>query len=626
MRLTNKQCRRFKSLIISSLCLSVSTLTLAENDSAQVPASTKQAVKNQAAKSQASEAVNSQADEICQPATLTREKVRAPQGKKHLPSGQSANYLCDPLRPQAIGSKVPRKTIAVADRWRIVDSLPGYEQNLLDPYNRNILKGDKPLFDDWFFAFTGVSDTVYEARRLPTPVGFQSSDRAGANDIFGRGEQATFNQNLLMEFVYFKGDSIYRPPDLEFRLIPVFNYNQTQVEEVRALRIDPNQGLNREDDHIGIQGAFVDYHIRNVSDRYDFDSLRVGIQPFNSDFRGFLFQDNQLGVRLFGTRDNNIFQYNLAFFRRLEKNTNSGLNDISQSPRKDDVYIANLFWQDFPKLGFNSQAIIAHNRNREGEFFYDDNGFIQRPFSLGAERPRFYDATYLGINGDGHFGRLGVSASSYYVLGENKASIFSDQKTDISAFFAAAEFSYDFDWRRLRLSAVYASGDADPFDDKDTGYDAIFENPQIAGSDTSFWIRQGVPLIGGGGVTLTTRNGLLANLNASKEHGQSNFTNPGLWLAGLGMDFDLTPTTRLSFNVNHLWFDHTATLEVARNQGNIARSIGWDVSAAYIWRPFATQNVVFRLSAAVLVPDEGYNNLFKDEMPYSVLANLILTY
>ena len=44
----------------------------------------------------------------------------------------------------------------------------------------------------------------------------------------------------------------------------------------------------------------------------DFDSLRIGIQPFSSDFRGFLFQDNQLGVRLFGTRDNNRWQYNLA--------------------------------------------------------------------------------------------------------------------------------------------------------------------------------------------------------------------------------------------------------------------------------------------------------------------------
>ncbi len=62
----------------------------------------------------------------------------------------------------------------------------------------------------------------------------------------------------------------------------------------------------RADDFVGIQAAFVDKHLRNVSDRYDFDSIRVGIQPFSSDFRGFLFQDNQLGVRLFGNRRNNV--------------------------------------------------------------------------------------------------------------------------------------------------------------------------------------------------------------------------------------------------------------------------------------------------------------------------------
>jgi hypothetical protein len=50
-----------------------------------------------------------------------------------------------------------------------------------------------------------------------------------------------------------------------------------------------------------VQEAFLDYHIRNVSDRYDFDSVRVGIQPFSTDFRGFLFQDNQLGVRCSAT-------------------------------------------------------------------------------------------------------------------------------------------------------------------------------------------------------------------------------------------------------------------------------------------------------------------------------------
>ena len=53
---------------------------------------------------------------------------------------------------------------------------------------------------------------------------------------------------------------------------------------------------------------------------------------------------------------------------------------------------------------------------------------------------------------------------------------------------------------------------------------------------------------------------------------------------------------------------------------------GTDLSVAAIWRPFATQNVVFRASAAALIPGKAYEQLYGDETGYSVLLNLILTY
>jgi hypothetical protein len=134
----------------------------------------------------------------------------------------------------------------------------------------------------------------------------------------------------------------------------------------------------------------------------------------------------------------------------------------------------------------------------------------------------------------------------------------------VRAGFLAAEASMDFDWIRLRGSLAWASGDDDAYDDRSTGYDAIFENPIFAGADTSYWIRQNLPLIGGGGVALAGRNGLLANLHSSKEQGQSNFDNPGLQLIGIGADFDVTPQSRISTNINELWFDDTEILKVAR--------------------------------------------------------------
>lgn len=530
---------------------------------------------------------------------------------------------------------VRRETLPVPDRWRIMEGL-GIGTDRWDPYNPNVLKGDKPFEPfakwgtDWFLALTGISDTVIELRRLPIPVGLQSSGRPSAVDLFGIGRQSTLNQNLIVSAAIIKGNTTFKPPDHEFRLVMVLNGNRSEAEEVRALRIDPQRGTLRHDGHVAVQELFYDKHLRNVSERYDFDSLRVGIQPFTSDFRGFVFQDNAAGVRLFGIRDNNHWQYNLAWFRRIEKDTNSGLNDLGQSLRLDDTLMANLYRQDWPVMGHTTQVSLLHNSNREsGANYYNRNGFLERPAVLGDGRPRDYRVTYFGLNGDGHFGRWNLTSSLYAALGQDDRHPLAQRENRIAAGLAAAELSRDFDWLRVRATAIAASGDRDPFDDKATGFDAIFENPQIAGADTSFWIRQAVPLVGGGGVALSGRNGLLPNLRSSKEQGQSNFVNPGLTLFGLGADADLTPELRLIANIAKLDFVHTGVLSVLRAQGDISRDIGWDVSAAVQYRPFMTQNVILNGSVAALLPGRGFRQLYDEGHrgpQYSVLLNLLMTF
>ena len=539
---------------------------------------------------------------------------------------------CDPQRvpmytaPIELGPPVP-------DRWRIMDAF--YRQNLLDPYaNNNWLKGDKPVFGtDWFVSLLAVSDTVVEPRDFPVPVGTATTTDRGSLQTIGNGKSLVLSQSIILEGVLFKGDTVFRPPDYEFRFTPVLNYTNVLVQERGLLKVDPdgadNEGRRRAVTFIGIQAAFVDKHLRNASDRFDFDSIRIGIQPFSSDFRGFLFQDSQLGIRLFGNRDNNTFQYNLAWFRLLEKDTNSGLNDIAQALRDNDVFVANLYWQDFPRPGFTSQATVLYNRDREqGQKKYDRNGFLARPASVFEERARDYDVVYLGYSGDGHFGWLNLTTSLYYAGGTQTSTRFRNADEDVSAWFAAAEASRDFSWIRVRGSFLYASGDDKPLDDKATGFDAVFENPQFAGADTSYWIRQTVPLIGGGGVILSGRNGVLNSLRSSKEQGQSNFINPGTILAGIGADLDLLPNLRASFNFNGLWFDKTQVLERLRQQASVDKHIGEDVSVALVWRPFVTQNLVFRLSAASLIPGSGFDRLYgnKERTPYSILGNFILQY
>jgi hypothetical protein len=552
----------------------------------------------------------------------------------------------------------PTDQLPLPDRWRILTSLcpqKGGDRSLLtvfsamrdvcrsplDPYHQNRLKGDIPLGegrpgflkeDDWFLNLGMVSDTVLEPRTFPIPVGVQTTTRPGSLDVFGEDASFVFSQTFIASASLIKGQTAFMPPHVEYRVALAFNYNYAKVPERRVLFVEPSRGTTRSDNFVGVQEAFFDYHIRNTSDRFDFDSIRIGIQPFQADFRGFLFNDNQLGIRLFGNRDNNRFQYNIGAFWRIEKDTNSGLNNLTERLRDDFVFVANLYRQDFPIPSLTSQITVVYNRNREGdEIKVDDNGFPVRPALLGNLRGRDYDVAYLGYNADGRLGRLNLTASAYAALGQDRNSFFTGRKADIRAFFGAAELSYDRDWMRFRLSGLYASGDGDPYDDKETGFDAIFENPIFAGADTSYWIRQTIPFAGGGrAVSVNGRNGVLNSLRSSKEQGQSNFNNPGTMLLGAGADFDLTPQLRLSANGNHLWFQNTATLQALRMEGSIPRSIGWDVSAAAIWRPQATQNLVFRLSGAALLPGDGFRDLFDNSNRhrnyYSVLANVIVTY
>src|SRR5205085_5630411 len=217
----------------------------------------------------------------------------------------------------------------------------------------------------------------------------------------------------------------------------------------------------------------------------------------------------------------------------------------------------------------------------------------------------------------------------YAAVGRDDRHPISQRAQSIRAGFAAAELSRDFSWVRARVSALYQTGDRDPFDGRATGFDAILENPQFAGADTSFFIRQAVPLIGGGGVALSGRNGVLASLRSSKDQGQSNFVNPGLMLLGAGVDVDVMPQLRVIGNLSYLRFADTTVLGVLRNQAPPSKDIGFDASAAVQWRPFMSQNIVLNASAAALLPGKGLKQLYDEGQrgpQYSVLLNLLATF
>lgn len=516
--------------------------------------------------------------------------------------------------------------ISTPDRWRMF-----YAGRWYDPYNQNILKADIPVFGEagheWFFEASAISDSLFETRRIPVPVGGQSTSRPGSNNTFGDGDQVAYVQNVLTSFSLIRGNTSFKPPEYEFRVTPVFQYNAVEGAEDGVLRADPTRGSGRTDSHVGFQELFADIHLSNLSERYDFVSTRIGIQNFISDFRGFIFNSSEPGVRIFGNYNNNKTQFNLAWFSRLEKDTNSGLN-TTFTDRNEDVYVANVFLQDLLALGHTTSFSILHREDQAGDhaFRYDHNGFLVRPASIGDERSKNISSTYFGITGDGHIDRINTTTALYYVTGSESHNELAARQVDISAGMFAQELSYDVDWIRFRGSVFWASGDGDPLDDKAQGFDAIVDNPNFAGGDLAYWQRQGIPLIGGGATNIKNRNSLLPDFRPGKEKGQANFVNPGIRLYNLGTDFDLLPELKLITNVSYLQFDRPDALRLVRQDGTIDRNIGWDLSAGILYRPFLNNNVQVRAGFATLLPESGTKNLFGNSVLYSGFCNLIFQY
>ncbi len=512
------------------------------------------------------------------PCTTQDAEVRRRPGQE--PQSE-ATEPCDPNRMAIPHAQDLPPPTARPDRWRIVESL-GYADNRLDPYSsNNPIKGDRPVYgNDGYTAFTATSSSLVEPRRVPLASGNEA-------------DQVFLSQTATFDMVIYKGDTVFRPPDYQLRITPVINYSQTRTS-----------GAATGSTTVSAQSLFFEKHLRDESPHYDFDSVRVGIQPLTSDFRGFLMLDQPAGVRFFGTRSDNRYQYNVGWFRPLAKNA-VRQNDLGASPPHEDVLLANLYRQDFLLAGFNAEIIAAHDRSR----------------TPGTDR----DVTYLGVSWDGHFSRVNLTGAAYAAGGrESPGTLTASDATTVRAYFAALELSVDFDWIRPRLSVLHASGDPHPEDRRATGFAALNGVPLFAGADSSFVLHQRLPLTAS--VDLKERDRIFADLRDGQGTGPPSFSGPGLQLVGLGMDFDLSSRLRLSLDANHIGFAETAPLEIITAKPSVPRALGNDFSLNAFFRPLNSQNVVLRFGAAILQPGAGYRALYGDGTPYFASFNLILTY
>ena len=521
-----------------------------------------------------------------------------------------------PLKPEEL-APADQVFVQRADRWTIPMpewgryDRPGefpYVQggHWFDPFNQNRLKGDRPIIgQQTFFNFTGTSATAMDFRRLPVPSNVAAAN-PGSSPFFGRGGQAFIAETARFSMDLFHGDTSFKPVDWRIRFTPAVNINQIWTRERGIVNRDVRKGTDRTDAHVGLQEAFVEYKLHDLSANYDFISVRAGIQQFSSDFRGFIYTQEHPGVRFFGNLKSNRYQYNAAYFYLLEKDTNSALNTFQG--RDQQVVIGNLYIQDFLKHGYTTQFSYHFNKD-DGRQHFDENDFIVRPAAIGSVKISNIRSHYIGWTSNGHIGRYNVSHAFYQVLGRETQNPIAGRPVDINAQMAALELSYDRDWIRFRTSAFYASGDGHPRDRIARGFDSIVEEQGFAGGPFSFFNREAIALTGTN-VPLTAPDSFLPNLRSNKDEGKSNFVNPGMMLVNAGVDIELTPKMRGFLNINAMRFHHTEPLELLLFQSKIHSSIGLDYGMGMSYRPPLSDNIVIIGGVSALTPGTGLRQIY----------------
>ena len=486
------------------------------------------------------------------------------------------------------------------------DDFPFVRGRRLDPYHQNILKGDYPLIgQDTFLNLTAATIMTLESRDVPTPTTpFESTLSPGQEEFFGDPDQFFYRQDFLFSFDIFHGTDGFKQPDWRVRMSMIYNLNYLDVDELGIVNPDVREGTTRYRDDFALEEWFVESKLADTSPYYDTLSIRAGSQLFVSDFRGFIFSDVNRAVRIFGTQEANRGQFNVIWFDQAEKQTNSELNTFDD--RHQNTFILNYYRQDFIWPGYDAEVSFHYNHDK-ATFQFDKNDFLVRPDPTGVFAPHKVDSYYFGIAGNGHIHRLNVSHALYWVDGTDQLNPIAGRPLEIDAWMAAVELSIDRDWMRFRTSYFYASGDDDVNDAEGGGFDAIFDNPNFAGGEFSYWQRQAIGLFG---VQLVNRGSLVPNLRSSKTQGQTNFVNPGLHLFNIGVDADITPRTKLIGNVNFLWFEHPEVLETFVFQSGIDDEIGTDLSLGVEFRPLHNNNLIIVGGVSGLIPGDGFRDIY----------------
>lgn len=449
---------------------------------------------------------------------------------------------------------------------------------LLDVYNVNWLKGDEPILgENTFLLAQLVSANTYEVR-----------EKTGLNPP--RDVEKDFKSTEFLTVELFYGDTVFRPPSWRVRATVAADFRHADI--VTADELDTDDA---------VQELFVEALLWETDPWFDFAALRVGRQAFASDFRAFVFADNNDGALLFGTARESRIDYELGVFDLVAKDPISLLNRGSES--RDQVFaVASVFLEDFVADGYELQGTLqwAHDTLNQD-----------------------VDAYYVGLNGDGRIGGLEVAHAAYLMFGEDEANPIAGRAVDTFGQLLALEVAVPDDWCRWVFSGLYASGDRDPADGRGGGFDSVFDNPAFAGGAFNFFHHQAVVVQNGAAnVLISNTNSFYPNLRG-KAVAAPNSVNPGLFLLHAGFEADLSNHWSVAANALYLRFADTAVLESIFGQ-SLDPGIGFDVGVTATWRPFGVDNLIVTPGVQALFPTGGFADINGDDPLFAAFVNMVL--
>jgi hypothetical protein len=474
------------------------------------------------------------------------------------------------------------------NRWRVLEPLGIGERArnpLYDPYNPNVLKGDYPLIGDKvFFAATGVLDMFLDFKR-----NLDFTPRIG--NVFFDEHNEVGQLTGTAAFEIFHGDTVFAPKDWAIRATPIMRFRCGDRNAV-------DEGCGED---VRLLEGFGEVKLFEIGTTFDATSLRAGLQIFNSDFFGLIYNDVQPGVRIFSEIARNQFKVNLAGFDRLNKEKLSGLNEWKR--REHQVFVASLQWDDFLVPGFNILPNVVVNI---------DDRVVGDTLT----------AYYVGFTTNGRLGRFNVNTAAYYVFGDSAQNTPSRRSEDISAGMALAQVAYPIGWVAPRLAAAWASGDHDPTDGKATGFDSVFDNVAFGGGQFSYLYGEKIQF---GNATVLRGNSVFPSLRGA--NATSQYVNPGVIAINPGIDMVLTPKLLLELNVNYARFDHTSSLRGLAGGRHVSADIGYEGNGGITYRPFLNEQVILFLGGGVFFPGEGVRDVFgSDKAVYKAIARTVLVF